>query len=107
MCRHPGRNLSIYDVASCVGDAHLKAMTPNNITGAFKKTGIYPLDDNIFTETDFMSSSVTYKPSPDQSSTSSNCQNSASSNNPFVVSPEEVRAYPKATEDSQKKEEKR
>lgn len=45
--------MSIYNVAECVGMAFLKYMTPLNITHAFKKCGIFPFDENIFTEVDF------------------------------------------------------
>lgn len=62
MLRNPGRPLTIYNVAECVGSAYLKAMTPVNIISAFKKCGIFPFDDCIFTEADFMPSTVTDRP---------------------------------------------
>ena len=61
MC-HPGRPMSIYDVATCVGQAHYKGLTPINITSGFSKTGIFPFCDNIFTEDDFLPASVTDRP---------------------------------------------
>lgn len=48
-----------FNIAECVGEAHSKALTPSNIISGFKKTGIFPFDDKIFTEQDFLSSSVT------------------------------------------------
>lgn len=59
MMRNPGKPISICEVAVCVGEAHMKAMTPANIINAFKKTGIFPYDSNIFTDIDFLPSEVT------------------------------------------------
>lgn len=43
----------------------MRAMTPINITNAFKKCGIFPFDDQIFTDSDFMPSEVTDRAAPD------------------------------------------
>ena len=64
MMRNPGKPISIYEIAHCVGIAHQKAMTPANITAAFRKTGIFPFDKTIFTEADFLSTAVTDRPAP-------------------------------------------
>lgn len=64
LMRNPGKKFTIYNVAECVGQAYLKSMTPINIVNAFKKCGIYPFDDNIFTDIDFMPSWVTDRPLP-------------------------------------------
>ena len=37
-------------------------MTPINILAGFKKTGIFPLDEHIFAECDFLPSLVTDQP---------------------------------------------
>ena len=39
-----------------------KAMTPTNIIAEFKKIGIFPLDEHIFDECDFLASLVTDQP---------------------------------------------
>jgi hypothetical protein len=62
LLRNPGQTLTIYNVAECVGTAYLRAMAPENIVNAFKKCGIFPFDDCIFTEIDFMPSTVTDRP---------------------------------------------
>ena len=62
MLRNPGKPLSIYEVAACVGKAHAKALTPTNIMSAFSKTGIFSYDRTIFTDLDFLPSSVTDRP---------------------------------------------
>ncbi|XP_004210946.2 uncharacterized protein LOC101237870 [Hydra vulgaris] len=54
MLYNPGRTFTIYQVAASVGLAFLKAITPSNIVAAFKKTGIFPFDRNVFTDIDFM-----------------------------------------------------
>ena len=64
MMRNPGKPISTYEIAHCVGIVHQKAMTPANITAAFRKTGIFPFDKTIFTEAYFLSSAVTDRPAP-------------------------------------------
>lgn len=64
LVRNPARQLTIYNIAECVGPAYMRAMTPINITNAFKKCGIFPYDDKIFTDEDFLSE-VTNRPTPD------------------------------------------
>ena len=59
MLRNPGKTFTIYQVAASVELAFLKAITPFNIVADFKKTGIFPYDRNVFTDIDFMCSSVT------------------------------------------------
>ena len=62
LLRNPGKQMTIYNVAECVGQAYPKAMTPVNITSAFRKCGIFPYDPDVFTEIDFLPSSVTDRP---------------------------------------------
>lgn len=59
MMSHPGQTFTIYNVASCVGIAYPRAMTPINISNSFRKTGIFPFDRHAFNEEDFMPSLVT------------------------------------------------
>ncbi|KAJ8909501.1 hypothetical protein NQ315_016765 [Exocentrus adspersus] len=59
LLNHPGQPMTLYQIAHCVGVAHSKSMTPENIMSGFKSTGIYPFNSDIFTETDFLLSSVT------------------------------------------------
>ncbi|XP_050503518.1 uncharacterized protein LOC126882588 [Diabrotica virgifera virgifera] len=51
--------MTLYQIAECAGTAHSKSMTPENIMNGFKSTGIYPFNKHIFSETDFLLSSVT------------------------------------------------
>jgi len=59
MTSHPGRPITIYDIAELVGLAYAKSFTPSNITSGFEKTGIYPYNPHIFTEDMFLPAAVT------------------------------------------------
>ncbi|RVE52221.1 hypothetical protein evm_003140 [Chilo suppressalis] len=59
LMRNPGKTFSIYEVAQCIKEAHMKSMTPANICSAFQATGIYPYNRDIFTDIDFAPSEVT------------------------------------------------
>lgn len=65
LLRNPGKPVTIYDLGEIIGSAFQKAMTPRNITNAFAKCGIYPFERHIFTEEDFLPSSVTDRPCPE------------------------------------------
>lgn len=56
---NPGKTISIYEIPKLVATALPLAMTPTNIMSGFKKAGIYPFDNKIFSEEDFMPSYVT------------------------------------------------
>ncbi|KAJ8940790.1 hypothetical protein NQ314_010600 [Rhamnusium bicolor] len=59
MVMNPGKTITIYEIAGLLGIAYPKAFTPTNIINGFRSTGIWPLNRNIFSEEDFLSSSVT------------------------------------------------
>lgn len=106
MLAHPGRTLTIYDLPALCYVSWDRAATPTNIKSGFKSTGISPFDRNIFTEDDFMCSSVTdrtlvtdetpdeqKKESPDEQEPIPTSSNNTSGN---FLTPEQVRPYPKA-----------
>ncbi|GLV45131.1 hypothetical protein CBL_21493, partial [Carabus blaptoides fortunei] len=64
MVNHPGQTITLKDMAGLVGSAHPRAFTPMNIIWGFSKTGIYPSNALIFSDNDYLSSSVTDRPSP-------------------------------------------
>lgn len=66
MTTHPARPITIYDISGLLGRAYPMAMTPRNITKSFEVTGIYPLNSDIFTDDEFLSSYVTDRPELDQ-----------------------------------------
>ncbi|KAG8223016.1 hypothetical protein J437_LFUL000724 [Ladona fulva] len=45
-----GRIVTQYEVAELMGKAYVRAATISNAMSGFRATGIYPLDDSIFTE---------------------------------------------------------
>lgn len=105
---NPGKVFSIYNIAGCVNVAHQKAMTPSTIISGFSKSGINPFNRHVFTETDFLSSSVTDRPFPEATvGGSSNQEITSVSDTPAVSngtdksgkpfqSPADFKGYPKA-----------
>ena len=55
----PNQSLTIYYIAELVGKTFSKAFCLKNIVYLFKKTGIYTLNPNIFTENMFLPAVVT------------------------------------------------
>lgn len=64
MINHPGQVIGLKDIARLVGIAHQRAFTPVNITKGFLKTGICPYNSQLFSEQDFLTSSVTDREAP-------------------------------------------
>ena len=56
---NPGKPITIYEIAQCLGKSYPRAFTSQNITVGFRASGIYPYDSNIFSDRDFLSSYVT------------------------------------------------
>ena len=50
MLSTPGRALASYDIAALSGQAYYRAFIPANITAGFSKTGIYPVNREVFTD---------------------------------------------------------
>ena len=50
MLSNPGRALTIYDIAALSGQAYYRAFILANITAGFSKTGIYPVNREVFTD---------------------------------------------------------
>ena len=71
MTSHPGQSISIYDIAELAEATFNKAFCMENIISAFKSTGIFPFNPNIFTDDMFLPAEVTDVPiapnhTPDQ-----------------------------------------
>ena len=62
----------MFQLGAFFGSAYLKASTPTIAVNGFKKTGIYPLDRDVFDDHDFAPSAVTDQaPGPTAEATSS------------------------------------
>lgn len=59
MLLNPGIPMTIYQIAECFSTAHMRAMTPSNITAGFRRSGIFPFNKQIFVDADFFGSAVT------------------------------------------------
>lgn len=66
---HIGKPLTIYDIAELVGKAFPPAFTPMNIANGFKATGFHPLNENIFSDVDFLAANFSDCPLPQEIST--------------------------------------
>lgn len=111
MMNNPGKTITIYEIAELVGKAYSPAFSKSNIESGFSKTGIYPCNADIFTDIDFLSSSVTDRPVPNEPNIDGMSNSTAitedlavagsskagdGNGNPTFVSPELVRPYPVA-----------
>lgn len=56
---NPGRIVTQFQLGKLFGIAYAKAATLQNALSGFSKTGIYPLNPNIFSDHDFVSASTT------------------------------------------------
>ncbi|XP_011858146.1 PREDICTED: tigger transposable element-derived protein 6-like [Vollenhovia emeryi] len=68
MFNHPNVPIAIGNVAELVAEPILKGASSINIVNGFKATGIWPFNRDIFTEDDFLASSVTDRPYKDNAS---------------------------------------
>jgi hypothetical protein len=55
--RNPVRPITHYQISSLIGKAFAKAATLETAMNGFRKTGIYPLDENVFEDHDFIEES--------------------------------------------------
>ena len=58
MVSHPGKIITIYDVAELIGKADEQALTPRTIRSGFAASGIWPFNRNVFGEDTFLPSYV-------------------------------------------------
>lgn len=62
MRNHPGRTITTFQVASIFTPAFAKTATIANAMEGFKVTGIWPFNGALFSDVDFLASSVTERP---------------------------------------------
>lgn len=108
LSNHPGQRITIYDVSEILGQAYPHAFSTNNIISAFKNTGICPINDLIYDDSEYLPASVTDQPlqedvsvSPRAGPSTKNVQVQPRVNelqpSDLDFSPENVAPYPKAT----------
>ena len=66
MRSHPGMMVRITNMSEFVRSAMVNSMTPKNILSGFEKAGIYPVNSEIFQESDFVAAELTDRPDPSE-----------------------------------------
>lgn len=64
MHNNPGKTMTIYDIPGVVKESLPLALNPANIMSGFKASGIWPLNADIFQDSDYALSFVTDRPDP-------------------------------------------
>ncbi|XP_053623521.1 uncharacterized protein LOC128682698 [Plodia interpunctella] len=64
LASHPGKTITIYDIPGLVKTSLPLAATIENIQSGFRVSGISPLNENIFSESEFNGAYVTDRPVP-------------------------------------------
>ena len=59
---NPGKPITIYELATIMCGPWQEALTMANICSGFQKSGIFPFNNEIFSDNDFMPSEVTDRP---------------------------------------------
>jgi len=55
---HPGRRVTEYEIAGLFSSAYGRAASVNNAVHGFKKAGIFPFRDDLFSEADVAGMSI-------------------------------------------------
>jgi hypothetical protein len=98
---NPGKTATIHSVAFTIGKSFGKAFVKHNVEDVFPVIEIYPVNENIFVEDEFLSFCVTDRPSnrvtePTSSSLVSKENSEGGISAGFVkVSAELIRSFPK------------
>ncbi|XP_030758016.1 uncharacterized protein LOC115883747 [Sitophilus oryzae] len=64
LTNNPGKRITIYDISEILGQVYNLAFSTSNCVSGFKATGIFPFNENIFIDDDFLASTVTDMPPP-------------------------------------------
>ncbi|KAJ8930497.1 hypothetical protein NQ314_016696 [Rhamnusium bicolor] len=62
MATNPGKQITIYDIPALSNIAFKNSFTIKNITSSFKKSGLWPINQLVFKDEDFLSCYVTDRP---------------------------------------------
>ena len=99
---HPGRVVTIHQVASLFGIAYLKSATAQTAVSRFRATGISPFNRAIFTDDDFVEDKLTngtapeFDPTVDEGAIASTSKTSTSDDK--FIGPAEIATFPCVTE---------
>lgn len=96
MLQNPGKPITIYDVSELLGQSYFQVFTSNNIVKAFKVTGIYPFDQDIFSDLDFASSYVTDRSERQDNDLSQQQFQNLTNSNEDILTLESILPFPKA-----------
>ncbi|CAH2088512.1 unnamed protein product [Euphydryas editha] len=56
---HPGRVVTVFQISEIFGNAYIQTATMSTAINAFRKCGIWPYNQNNFTDADFISAATT------------------------------------------------
>lgn len=56
---NPGKVVTLFQIAALFGAAYLQASTMMTAVNGFRKCGIWPVDNNVFTDVDFLAAKTT------------------------------------------------
>ncbi|KAG5890974.1 hypothetical protein JTB14_028652 [Gonioctena quinquepunctata] len=62
MLNHPGRTITIHNIAEIVGTGYAASFTINNIKESFEKPDMWPINRNTIADEDFDASYITDQP---------------------------------------------
>lgn len=65
MNNHHGRVVTFFQISQIFCESYLQACTPVNAINGFRKTGIVPLNPDVFTDIDFAAAETTENAAPD------------------------------------------
>jgi hypothetical protein len=101
MLSNPGKPVAMYSVTGIIEKIFSKEFTIHSIEKRFHVTGMYPLNENIFGEDEFLSSYVTDRPysrviEPAIAPSSSKDNSEEGTSAGFIKASPEIRSFPKA-----------
>ncbi|XP_067939725.1 uncharacterized protein [Watersipora subatra] len=83
---YSGQPITIYQSAQLIGSAYPRACNAENIISGFRTAEIWPLNRDVFTDVDYLPSTVSQNvhtaPTPDQEQPSMSCEGKASNQQP-------------------------
>ena len=82
MKHHPGLTITKYEVAQLTAKPYMKSVTAENLTSAFRKTGIYPFNNQVITDSQAAPATIYSNETPEINETMRDNGIDKSSDNP-------------------------